>query len=152
VLRLLATVATQVYATRSANRQLKRNAEYYGKLAIAGLAIFVFAATGVGFAIAALYLSLATVVGAALAALLVAGALLVAAGLIALIACYNAKQRRHDHPAAARPAAAGGESGSIDAALVEGLEALEAAVKRDPKSALLTALVIGLGAGLFRPK
>jgi hypothetical protein len=146
VLRLLATVATQAYATHAANQRLKRDFRHYVKLAIAVLVILLLVAVGTGFAIAALFLALAQLWGAPVAAALVAALLFVVALLIALFICSNAKPPTGKTQA--RPAAAAGEG--LDDILGEGIEALESAVKRDPKTAVLVALVLGLGVGLIR--
>ncbi|HMB75514.1 MAG TPA: phage holin family protein [Kiloniellaceae bacterium] len=146
MLRLLTSVATQAFATHLAKQRLKRDARHYAKLAVALFAIALLAAVAVGFAIAALFLALKQLVGAPWAALLVAGVMLALATLVALYACATSKRRKSDRDVKPEPAAA--IDGAKEAA-GEGLDALEAAVKRDPKTAVLMAVAAGICAGLI---
>ena len=146
MLRLLASVATQAFATHLANRRLKRSLRYLVRLAITLAAIFLLVAVGIGFAIAALFLGLSKLVGAPLAALFVAGLMLLCAALVALYA--NASLKRPDSDSKTPQPAEAMES--VQQAAGEGLDALETAIRRDPKTAVLLAVAAGLSIGLIK--
>lgn len=138
MLKFLVSLATQAFAAHATKQRLKRNFGQLAALLAMVLAVLLFAAIGLGFIIAALFLWLEQVAGTPMAALLVAVLMFVIAVLIALIARTQLTESKKTKEPQTEDLV-----NTIASDLVQ-------TVEREPRSALLVALALGISVGFWR--